>query len=98
MSLPKAFQRFVEGAPCAVMARLAAEWFVDTESLRMLFEEVAKAQYERELTLDQLVAVMLDVACGTRPSPRATHLARQEEIVVSLTAFFGKLRRGGSDN
>ncbi len=93
MSLPKAFQPFVEGAPCAVMARLAAEWLIDGESLRMLFEKVAENQYERELTLDQLVAVMLDVACGTRPSPRAAYLARQEEIAVSLTAFYGKLRR-----
>jgi IS4 transposase len=93
MSLAKSFQPFVEGAPCAVIVRLAVEHLVDDETLGMLFAEHATAQYEREVTLTNLVNVMLDVACGTRRSPRAAFLARTDQIAASLSAFYGKLNR-----
>jgi len=93
MSLPKSFQPFVEGVPCAVITRLAVEYLVDGETLGMLFAENATAQYEREVTLTNLVNVMLDVACGTRRSPRAAFLARTDQIAASLSAFYGKLNR-----
>jgi IS4 transposase len=93
MSLPRAFQPFVEGAPSAVISRLALEYLVDDEALSMLFADRAAAQYEREVTLTNLVNVMLDVACGTRRSPRAAFLARNDEIAASLSAFYGKLKR-----
>jgi IS4 transposase len=93
MSLPESFRPFVEGAPCAVIARLAVEYLVDDATLRMLFAENATAQYEREVTLKNLVDVMLDVACGARRSPRAAFLARADQIAASLSAFYGKLNR-----
>lgn len=93
MSLPEAFRPFVEGAPCAVIARLAGEYLVDDETPRLLFSEHATGQYEREVTLTNLVDVMLDVACGTRRSPRAAFLARTDQIAASLSAFYGKLNR-----
>jgi hypothetical protein len=92
-SLPKSFGPFVEGAPCAVIMRLAVEHLVDAETLGMLFAEHATAQYEREVTLTNLVNVTLDVACGTRRSPRAAFLARTDQIAASLSAFYGKLSR-----
>ena len=93
MSLPNTFRPFVEGAPCAVITRLAVEYLVDDETLGMLFTEYATTQYEREVTLTNLVNVMLDVTCGTRRSPRAAFLARTDQIAVSLSAFYGKLNR-----
>jgi len=93
MSLPESFRPFVEGAPCAVIARLTVEYLVDDTVLRTLFAEHATAQYERELTLTNLVDVMLDVACGSRRSPRAAYLARKDQIAASLSAFYGKLNR-----
>ncbi len=93
MSLPKAFQPFVEGAPCVVVSRLALEYLVDDEALGMLFADHATAQYEREVTLTNLVNVMLDVACGGRRSPRAAFQARSDQIAASLSAFYGKLKR-----
>ena len=69
MSLPKVFQPFVEGAPSAVISRLALEYLVDGEALGMLFADHATAQYEREVTLTNLVNIMLDVACGTAVPP-----------------------------
>ena len=93
MSLPKAFQPFVEGAPSAVITRLALEYLVDDKALGMLFADHATAQYEREVTLTNLVNVMLDVACGARRSPRAAFQARGDQIAASLSAFYGKLQR-----
>ena len=93
MSLSESFRPFVEGAPCAVVARLAMEYLMDDTALRTLFAENACGQYEREITLTNLVNVMMDVACGGRPSPRAAYLARKEEIAASLSAFYAKLSR-----
>ncbi len=72
MALPDEFDPFVEGAPCAVIARLAAEWMLDDASLQRLFQEHAQTQYEREITLTNLVNVMLEVATGARRSTRAS--------------------------
>ena len=93
MSLPEAFRPFVEGAPCAVMARLSVEYLLDDQTLSLLFAEHADRQYERQLTLTHLVDVMLDVACGIQGSPRSAFQARSEEIAASLSAFYGKLNR-----
>lgn len=93
MSLPDAFRPFVKGAPCAVMARLSVEYLVDDQTLSLLFAEHASGQYERQLTLTNLVDVMLDVACGIQGSPRSAFQARSEVIAASLSAFYGKLNR-----
>jgi len=91
--LPLLFEPFVKQVPCAVMTRLILEWLMDEALLNDLFDEVALTQYHREFALSHLVAVMLDVACGTHPSARQAFLARQEEMPASLTAFYEKLKR-----
>jgi hypothetical protein len=93
MALPRAFDAFVQGAPCAVLTRLVAERIVDDQLLRTLFQEHAVTQYDRDITITHLVEVMLDVACGLVRSVRAGYLRRQEEMAASLTAFYGKLDR-----
>ena len=93
MSLPKSFQPFAEKAPCAVIARLVLEYLIDDTIMRILFAENANKQYEREITLGNLVKVMLDVACGSHKSPRAAYLAKKDQIAASLSAFYGKLNR-----
>jgi ribosomal protein L15E len=93
MALPRVFDAFVEGAPCAVLTRLVAERIVDDHLLSTLFRRHAVTQYDREITITHLVEVMLDVACGIAPSVRAGFRLREEEMVASLTAFYGKLDR-----
>jgi IS4 transposase len=93
MALPRAFDAFAQGAPCAVLTRLIAERIVDDELLSTLFQEHAVTQYDRDITITHLVEVMLDVACGIAPSVRAGFLRRKEEMTASLTAFYGKLDR-----
>src|SRR5512142_2701515 len=75
------------------MTRIAWDWIVDGTPLDELFDEVAEDQYTRELTLTHFVQVMLDVASGHRPSPRAAFLRRDLPLVASLSAFYRKLNR-----
>src|SRR4051794_41796926 len=75
------------------MTRIALDWILDGTPLDELFDEVAADQYTRELTLTHFVQVMLDVASGHRPSPRAAFLRRELTQVASLSAFYRKLHR-----
>src|SRR3954453_42024 len=93
MVLPAILNPFVEGAPAAVMTRIALDWIIDGTPLDQLFEEVAEGQYEREFALSHFVQVMLDVACGFRPTPRAAFMRREFQRVASISAFYRKLGR-----
>jgi hypothetical protein len=93
MILPAILNPLVEGAPAAVMTRLALDWIIDGTPLDQILQEVADGQFERDFTLRHFVEVMLDVACGFRPTPRAAFLRRDLEQVASISAFYRKLGR-----
>jgi hypothetical protein len=93
MILPAILNPFVEGAPAAVMTRIALDWIIDGTPLDDILQEVADGQFEREFTLRHFVDVMLDVACGFRRTPRAAFLRRDLEQVASISAFYRKLGR-----
>src|SRR3954463_13040396 len=75
------------------MTRITLDWILDGTPLDVLLDEVAAGQYTRELTLTHFVQVMLDVASGHRPSPRAAFVRRELTRVASLSAFYRKLNR-----
>jgi hypothetical protein len=91
--LPAILNPFVEGAPAAVMTRIALDWIIDGTPLDQLFHEVAEGQYERVFALSHFVQVMLDVACGFRPTPRSAFMRRELQRVASDSAFYRKLGR-----
>src|SRR3954453_20221534 len=91
--LPPILNPFIEGAPAAVMTRIALDWIIDGTPLDELFDEVAEGRYTRELTLTHFVQVLLDVASGHRPSPRAAFLRRELSLLASPSAFYRKLNR-----
>src|ERR1700749_4155835 len=93
MILPAILNPFVEEAPAAVMTRIALDWIIDGTPLDRSLQEVADGQFEREFALQHFVEVMLDVACGFRPTPRAAFLRRGLEQVASISAFYRKLGR-----
>jgi hypothetical protein len=93
VTLPAILDPFAKGAAATVMTRMALEWLIDEPTIETLFQDVTDAQYTRELTLTHLVNIMLDVASGTQPSPRAAFWERWEQIRVSEAAFYGKLQR-----
>ena len=93
MVLPAILNPFVEGAPAAVMTRIALDWIIDGTPLDQLIQEVAEGQYAREFAWSHFVQVMLDVACGFRPTPRVAFLRRELQRVASISAFYRKLGR-----
>jgi hypothetical protein len=93
MVLPAILNPFVEGAASTVMTRIALDWLIDETVLDQLLDEVAEDQVTREFTLGHFVPVMLDVACGSRPSPRAAFLRRRLDDGASISAFYRKLAR-----
>jgi IS4 transposase len=93
MNLPPVLESFAKGSPLTVMVRAALDWLVDEVAVDEIFDEAAVSQYTRELTLSHMVDVILDVATGIRPSPRAAFRARELDRAVSAAAFYGKLSR-----
>jgi IS4 transposase len=91
--LPAILNPFAEGAAPAVMTRLALDWILDEPVWNQLFEQAAEDQYTREWALEHFVHVLVDVACGFRPSLRAAFLRRRLELVASLSSFYRKLNR-----
>ncbi len=91
--LPAILDPFAEGAAPAVMTRLALDWMIGQNSLGLILEQVASAQYDREFLLAHFVEVMADVACGFHASPRAAFLKRQLNQIASISAFYRKLAR-----
>src|SRR5262245_49229384 len=93
MVLPAILDPFAADAAATAMSRIALDWIIDDPSLEPLFDDVTEAQYTREFTLDHFVQVMLDVASGFRPSPRAAFVRRRLDRVASISAFYRKLNR-----
>lgn len=90
---PRELNPFLLRAPLPVLVRSCLEWLADAELLKQLFDATAEAQYTRELTLDFMVHLMLDVACGIEPSAGAALKTYRDDISASRQAFYGKLNR-----
>lgn len=90
---PQALAPFLRRAPVPVLVRSCLEWMLQQADLDTLFAQTAQEQYTRQITLDFLVDLMLDVACGTQPSAHAALKARREQIEISRQAFYAKLQR-----
>jgi hypothetical protein len=86
-----------DAVPLAVMVRGTLEWLLDEATLEKLFHEHAPAQYTRELTINALVRLLIQVAAGIRGSVYAAYKADQAEdqptIATSYQAVYGKLGR-----
>src|SRR5262249_51916633 len=91
--LPAILDPFAREAAPAVMTRIALDWIIDEPTLDRIFDEAAEGQYTREWALGHFVAVMTDVACGFRPSPRAAFRRRQFDQIASISGFYRKLNR-----
>jgi IS4 transposase len=91
--LPAILDPFAREAAPAVMTRIALDWIIDEPVLNRIFDEAAEGQYTREWALGHFVAVMTDVACGFRPSPRAAFIRRQFDEIASISGFYRKLNR-----
>lgn len=85
--------RFETFRPLTVQRRVLLEYALAPEKLHAVFNQAARTQYENELLFSTTVEGMADVVLTVRPSVRPAHLARREQIGVSLTALYAKLAR-----
>lgn len=93
LACPHALTPFLRRAPVPVLVRSCLEWMLAHADLNALFDDTAQDQYTRSLTLDFLVNLLLDVACGIEPSAHAALKARRDQIDISRQAFYAKLAR-----
>lgn len=83
--------RFAERTPIPVMARGVLERCLNPQQLDAWFEQVAEAQYTRELLFSSVFEAMTEVVFKQQPSVHAAHQARAETIGVSVTSLYNKL-------
>ncbi len=85
------FQRFIDGAPICVMARVALERATAPPALDELFRRVARRQYEKQLLFSTLVKLMSGVVCGVHRSVNDAYQRERQEVAVSVTSVYNKL-------
>jgi Transposase DDE domain len=95
--VPLTLVSHAQAVPLGVLVRGTLEWLLDEQTLENLFRKNAPEQYTRELTLNNLVRLLIQVSAGTRASVYAAYQADQAEddptIAVSYQAVYGKLAR-----
>ena len=91
--LPKTvLDRFIDQCPPAVMVRATLENLLRPERLDQIFADAAQRQYEKQMLFSQLVALMSAVATRTHASVHASYLAHRDELNVSVSAVYDKLK------
>lgn len=92
MVLGAIFEKFVDASPMCVMLRAVMENLFAPPKLNALFHQAAVAQYERELLFSTLVDVTSLVVCRVHPSVHAAYEKLHDQIPVSVSALYAKLR------
>jgi hypothetical protein len=92
MSLPKVFERFARQSPVTVMMRGLLEYTLPPSRLDELFREHAVEQYEDELLFSTVVDLFSLVVCGARKSVNDAYKLRVDELTVSVTSVYNKLK------
>ena len=95
--LPLTLVQHGQAVPLGVMVRGTLEWMLDEPTLEKLFQKHAPEQYTRELTINALVRLLIQVSAGTRASVYAAYQADQAldqpPIDTTYQAVYGKLGR-----
>jgi hypothetical protein len=95
--LPITLVQHGQAVPLGVLVRGTLEWMLDEPTLERLFHEHAPEQYTRELTIDALVRLLIQVSAGTRASVYAAYKADQAldqpTIATTYQAVYGKIGR-----
>ena len=89
--LGKAFERFIEKAPVAVMVRGVLERVLNPDALNAIYERSVVKQYTRELMFSSVVSLMNLVVCRIQPSIHAAYQDNKDEIETSIASVYNKL-------
>ena len=86
-----------DAVPLGVMVRGTLEWLLDEPTLETDLPDHAPDQYTRELSINALVRLLIQVAAGIRSSVFAAYKADQVQekptITTTYQAVYGKLGR-----
>jgi hypothetical protein len=95
--IPSGILPHVQAAPLGVMVRGTVEWLLDPPTMELLFQTHAPDNYTRELTIDALVGLLIQVSVGAYGSIHAAYKADRTSndptIKASAAALYGKLGR-----
>jgi IS4 transposase len=96
-NIPVEIVQHGQAIPLGVMVRGTLEWLLDAATLELLFQGHAPDHYTREVTLDALVGLLIQVSVGAHPSVHAAYkadrAAAKPTIKASAAALYGKLGR-----
>lgn len=92
MSDKDVLDRFIAKQPLTVITRCVVDSMI-TNELNAVFYGARSRQYEREQKFDAVALAVADIAMGFVKNPRQAFELHKERLGVSLTAFYGKLRR-----
>lgn len=90
--LGSVYERFIESAPVAVMARAIIERCLAPENIDQVFRQAAERQYNRDLLFSTVFAVMSETVCNLHRSVGAAYQARQPPGGPSAVALYDKLK------
>jgi IS4 transposase len=93
MILGEVFERFAQESPLTVMAHGVMENALNPTVVDQLFEDVAEAQYTRQLLFSAVVDLMSLVVGRIQPAVHSAYKARKAAIGVSVKAVYDKLDR-----
>ena len=96
MSTKEMLDRFVMSRPLAVMTRIILDAVINDE-LDQVFHSNRRQGYQRELLYSQLAATISEVVLGFCATPNQAYDKLKEELNVSKTAFYEKLKRVESE-
>lgn len=92
MFLSKVFERFIDKSPVPVMLRGTLEFAFPPGCVDGLFRTNAVEQYEDDLLFSTVVDVLGLAVTGSRKSVNAAYLASKEQVQVSVTSLYAKLK------
>jgi hypothetical protein len=96
-NIPVEIVQHAAAIPLGVMVRGTLEWLLDAATLEMLFQQHAPDHYTREVTLDALVGLLIQVSVGAHSSVHAAYktdrAGAKPTITASAAALYGKLGR-----
>lgn len=95
--IPVFLVQHCQAVPLGVLVHLLLDRILDDQSLQALMHEHAPKQYTRDLTMQALVGLMIQVSAGTRASLFASYRADQATenptITTTVQALYQKLGR-----
>jgi hypothetical protein len=86
------FAPFMKNSPISVMARGMLERVLNPEKLDEWFDTTAKEQYTKDLIFSTLFELMSQVVQGSQRSVHAAFQSSTEDVAVSVTSIYNKLK------